>query len=342
MRILFCTPDPADAGGVFTSSTRIVGSLRARGHEVVHLHPESHRFPGDVARGEHWRVPRCALPEWSDHVEAAIRAVNAEVVVGFYGWGPAQAAVAAGSRLDARTIVALRGNDLDRDFLDPGRHALIRWAVKRADAVCTVSVEMAGKVEAWCLREARVVGNGVDRERFQPVDGAAFRERHGLSGRVYAMFGELKPKRGVEALAQVAAAGWTPLVVGRVRPSVSHLVPKEAVVVDWLDPEGLPEAYAAADVVGQPSHHDGLPNVVLEAMACGRVVVASPVGGLPDVIEHGANGFLATPDTLLATLEAAYGSDVGVRARETVPSVDREAARWEALLAGDGDPHPLS
>ncbi|MEZ4322892.1 MAG: glycosyltransferase family 4 protein [Myxococcota bacterium] len=338
MRIVFCAPDPTDAGGVATSSRRIVGSLRARGHEVVLLHPESHRFPGDVERGDTWRIPRSPLPAWVDHVEHAIRAVSAEAVVGFYGWGPAQAAVAAGARLGCRTVVALRGNDVDHDFLDAGRHALVRWSIERADAVCTVSHEMAGKVQAWFGRPATVVGNGVDRERFQPVSGAAFRERYGLTGPVYGMFGELKPKRGVEVLQQVAAAGWTALIVGRVRPAVSHLVPANAVVVDWVAPDALPEAYAAADVVGQPSHHDGLPNVVLEAMACGRVVVGAPVGGIPDVIEHGVNGFLAGPDEVLAMLGQALGADVGDAARASVPGLAEEADRWERVLGGDGPP----
>ena len=350
MRILFVTPDPVEGGGVHTSATRINRSLRARGHTAIRLHPEQHRFPGDVARptesDPRWRIPRVGLAAWVDHVEQAIRTVRPDVVVGMYGWGPGQVAVAAGRRLGVRTVVALRGNDLDRDFLDPGRHALVRWALERADAVCTVSHEMAGKVEAWVGRSASVVGNGVDPARFAPVTperARAFRTEHGIpldSDRVYGLFGELKPKRGVESLAVAARAGWTPVVVGRVRPAVSHLIPPEAIVVDWLDPAELPTAYGAIDVLGQPSVHDGLPNVVLEAMACERVVVATRVGGLPDVLVHGQNGFLlpeddplqALPDALEATRAPGVARGIGSRARASVPTLSVEAERWEHVL----------
>ncbi len=351
MRILFCTPDPADGGGVHTSSTRILASLRARGHTAVRLHPEQHRFPGDVSPANpgdpRWRIPRLPLPARVDHVEAAIRSVQPDVVVGMYGWGPAQAAVAAGSRLGVRTVVALRGNDLDRDFLDPSRHALFRWSIERADAVCTVSHEMAAKVAAWTGCTATVVGNGVDPQRFRPASPEAvraFRSQHGIplqSTRVYGLFGELKPKRGVESLTIAARAGWLPLVVGRVRPSVSHLVPDAAIVIDWLPPDQLPTAYAAVDVLGQPSRHDGLPNVVLEAMACARVVVATPVGGLPDVLEHGRTGFLlpstdldALPDVLESTRVDGVAERIGANARRSVPTLEAEVERWESVLAG--------
>jgi len=331
MRILFCTPDPTE-GGVSTSSERLIQSLEGRGHEVTHLHPEAHRFPDEPDRGRRWRIARSSLPVWTDHVLEAIDARSIEVVVGFYGWGPAQAAVAAGSLRGVPTVVALRGNDLDRDFLDPSRHGLVRWAIERADAVCTVSEEMACKVKRWCGREAIAVGNGVDTNRFRPVSGESFRAEHGLQGPVYGMFGELKPKRGVETLSQVAALGWTPLIVGKIRPSVSHLIPPEAVVVDWMEPDSLPEAYAACDVVGQPSLHDGLPNVVLEAMACARVVVARPVAGMLDVIRDGENGLFATSDNLAEVLERARNCDLGPAAREGVPTLEAEATAWERVL----------
>jgi glycosyltransferase involved in cell wall biosynthesis len=354
MRILFCTPDPVEGGGVHTSATRIIAGLRERRHTVVRFHPEQHRFPDDIAAPNTeadpcWRIPRVPFGAWVDYLEVAIRSMTPDVIVGMYGWGPAQAAVAAGSRLGVRTVVALRGNDLDRDFLDPSRHALVRWALERADAVCAVSNEMAGKVLAWVGRESAVVGNGVDPDVFRPADpeqARAFREKHGIpvdSTRVYGLFGELKPKRGVETLAIAAQAGWVPVVVGRIRPSVSHLIPDAAIVVDWVEPEELPAAYGAIDVLGQPSRHDGLPNVVLEAMACERVVVASPFGGLPDVIQNGQNGFLLRPydprtpwedlpGVLESTRAPGVAERVGAKARERVPTLKTEVERWEAVL----------
>jgi glycosyltransferase involved in cell wall biosynthesis len=55
-------------------------------------------------------------------------------------------------------------------------------------------------------------------------------------------------------------------------------------------------AYSAADVFVCPSRQDNLPNTVLESLACGTPVVAFAVGGIPDMVEHGVNGYLAAPE----------------------------------------------
>lgn len=327
MRILMVTPDTD--GGVATSSARVAASLASRGHQVLRVQPDHHRFPGDEARIDGvLRHAPLALPAWVDLLEQEARAFAAEALVGFYAGETSAAAVATAGLLGVPSVTAVRGNDLDRDFLLADRHALVRWSLERADAVCTVSHEAARKLRGWCGLDATVVGNGVDRDAFRPVDGTSFRERHGLDGLVVGIFGELKPKRGLEVLAELDA---TVLVVGRVRREVEHLVPADAVRVPWLDRRLLPEAYAACDVVLQPSWHDGLPNVVLEAMACARPVVARPVGGMPDVIEHGINGFLVERDWNAAVHHAA-ASGIGAIARERVPSLAIEADRWEGML----------
>lgn len=62
------------------------------------------------------------------------------------------------------------------------------------------------------------------------------------------------------------------------------------------DAELLPAIYSAADVTVVPSVVDNLPNTVLEAMACGTPVVASRVGGIPEMVNHMDTGYLAKPD----------------------------------------------
>jgi len=99
--------------------------------------------------------------------------------------------------------------------------------------------------------------------------------------------------------------------------------------VDWRD---TPDYYAMCDVVVVPSvidadgNVDGLPNVLLEAMASGRAVVASEVGGMPDVIVNGVNGLLVPPgdgealrSTLLRLLgDPSFRRKLGAMARDRV------------------------
>ena len=54
-------------------------------------------------------------------------------------------------------------------------------------------------------------------------------------------------------------------------------------------------AYAAADILFYPSFHDSLPTVILEASACGKPIIASKVGGIPEIILHNKTGLLFEP-----------------------------------------------
>ena len=61
------------------------------------------------------------------------------------------------------------------------------------------------------------------------------------------------------------------------------------------DDVSLALLYSAADVMVTPSRQDNLPNMVVESLACGTPVVAFDIGGMPDMIEHQINGYLAKP-----------------------------------------------
>ncbi len=123
---------------------------------------------------------------------------------------------------------------------------------------------------------------------------------------VMGFVGELREKKGLQALldayAQINKAHpATLLIVGEIRAGEDRQVFDEfrgahpdsrIIVTGYVSHEDLPATYALMDVFVHPSLRDGMPNAVLEAMACGKTVIATAVGGVTDVIEDGVNGML--------------------------------------------------
>ena len=104
----------------------------------------------------------------------------------------------------------------------------------------------------------------------------------------------------------------------------------DVAVHTWLDREQRDQLLAASDVLVLPSHHEGVPMAILEAMAYGLPVIATPVGGIPDVIQHGREGLLVevgNRGALTAALarmvaEPALRASLGRGARATAESLN--------------------
>ena len=153
----------------------------------------------------------------------------------------------------------------------------------------------------------RVIPNGLDLELFQPVDpGLARRLLRLPPERSYLLFGAFDPggerRKGFgllqAALQRLAESGWRErldlLVVGASAPSVPRDLGLRTHYLGALRDElSMALALAAADAVVVPSTQENLPNMAVEAFACGRPCVGFSVGGLPDIVEDGVSGRLA-------------------------------------------------
>jgi glycosyltransferase involved in cell wall biosynthesis len=206
------------------------------------------------------------------------------------------------------------------------RVRLYEWLDRRhlrlMDHVVAVSDGQAERVRRWCgvpVGRVTVIRNSARLGAFAATEPA----RDRLLGffprppsRVIVAAGRLSPEKGFDVLIEAAAsvlaadpaAGIVIFGEGPLRPELERQVRDRGLAGRVVLPgfrSDLDALLAAADVVTLPSFTEGLPNVALEASAAGIPVVATAVGGTPEVIAAGDTGFLVPPgrpDELAASL----------------------------------------
>lgn len=188
---------------------------------------------------------------------------------------------------------------------------------------------MAASSKLFAGLPCAVIPNSFDLACFHPRHRDAGRAQLGLDPTsallLFVAVSVSNPVKGMasllEALPRLQAACPVPLAVACIG-SQSNAVPDG---VRWLgrisDPAALAALYAAADLLVVPSLIDNAPNVIAEAHACGLPVVASAVGGIPEMIESGQTGTLVPPSNS-AALAAAMTS--------LLPAVMAERPAWSA------------
>ncbi len=154
-----------------------------------------------------------------------------------------------------------------------------------------------------------VIANGLDTQKYKPFNQQIARELLNLPQDkqlvLFGAFNASKDKRKgfqllLPALQSLSEAGWSDrlelVVFGASEPEKPvHLGFKTHYLGRLNDDLSLALLYSAADVFVVPSVEDNLPNTVMEAISCGTPCVAFKIGGLPDLIDHQQNGYLAKP-----------------------------------------------
>jgi len=244
----------------------------------------------------------------------------------------------AGKYLNIPSVVSIRGNDIEHAAFDPSKFSQVMYALQNAGAVTTNASELVNKATAFFDREIFLIPNAVDAEHFKPMvrneilaDALGLNKQKEERNLVMGFVGELREKKGLRflliAYAQInKILGASLLIIGEVRAGedkktfdelVQANTAAKVVVTGYISPTDLPAYYSLIDVFVQPSRHDGMPNALLEAMACEKAVIATPVGGMLDVVKDGENGIFVPVDDAEALAKAIHevSSNVELRSR---------------------------
>jgi teichuronic acid biosynthesis glycosyltransferase TuaC len=281
-----------------------------------------------------------------------IRLTKPDLILNYWLYPDGYAAVRVGRELGVPVIVGAIGSDMRRRN-DPITLRLVRETMLEAGAVITVSEELRQRAIAQGIPDGKVIAilNGCDTTIFHPGDRAAAREQVGCGAQdeLIVYVGNLLASKGLGELLEAFVE------LGRIRPRLrlaivglgpyGETLAKRAkaagvegrvTLAGRCDAAGVAQWMRAADVFCLPSYSEGCPNVIVEALACGRPVVATKVGGIIELVSE-ESGLLIPPGdagALRKALDAALAKqwDSARIARTSARSWDTVAAETLAVI----------
>ena len=350
MRILLLNYEfPPVGGGAATASAQIARHLARRGVQVVVLTSHFRGLPRREPRDGYlvYRVPagrrhidRCSVPEMGAYMLGAAgpalrlaRVFRPDLMHVFFGMPTGPVGLLVNQVLGVPYLLSLRGGDVPGFMADElaRMHQLTMPLTRRIWARAGALVANSPRLHQLALsvvpeRTVELVPNGVDLEMFRP----AAPRPEGASVRLL-FVGRLVRQKGLVYLLQ-SLAQLDPAIRGQVELELVGSGPDEESLrtlagelgiaaqvhfAGWVAREAIVAHYQQADVFVLPSLDEGMPNVVLEAIACARPIVATDLPGNRELVRGGENGFLV-PRADSAALTAALDgliTDAALRRR---------------------------
>jgi len=255
------------------------------------------------------------------------------------------AAVQVGRRFGLPVVLTARGSDTSQfpRYWLPRR--MIRRALAEADGLVAVSAALKEGLVALGVAPERIVvlRNGVDLDLFRPpADRDALRRGFGLDGPALLSVGLLIPRKRhhltIRALASLPGVRLLIAGEGPERGALEALADRLGVAdrVRFLGPvphRDLPALYGAADVMVLASEREGWANVILEAMACGTPVVATPAWGSREAVGTEGAGVVVEEASEQAIAAAVHRLLSEPPSRSSVRAY-AERFGWEEVSAG--------
>ncbi len=300
-------------------------------------------FPPGILRGSYGRFYRWSVRKvFGRHVSE----FKPDIIFTQWAYPDGWAAVKLGHEAGLPVVIQVLGSDVLLLHEHPARRAGTLQALNEADGIWAVSQDLAKNLVQLGIspEKVRVIYDGVDPAVFHPGDQQAARIKLGLDlqKKIILFVGNLVPVKALDKLLsaceQVKHQGITfqAVIIGQgelweaLEQQRLTLKCKDDVKLYGSMPQDtLPDWYRAADVFVLPSYSEGVPNVLLEASACGLPYVASNVGGIPEIAGRG-HGILV-PSGDISALARAIEQSLSQSRPQPVPARSRAACIDEFL-----------
>jgi glycosyltransferase involved in cell wall biosynthesis len=251
-------------------------------------------------------------------IRAGVERYAPDAILSYWLYPDAWGAHRAAKRFGIPLVAGARGSDIR--VRDRVSQLLTKSVVRGADRLLVVSADL-GRLAAEQYgadpSRVRVIPNGCDAATFHLRDRAEARAAVGIASdaELIVYVGRLVPEKGLRELldAMETLAGTRPratlALVGEgpmrttLEAAASGALRGRVQLVGAQPPDVVASWMAASDLVTLPSYSEGHPNVLVEALACGRPVVATPVGGIPEVVDPSCS--LIVPPRDAAALASA-------------------------------------
>ena len=337
----------ASVGGSGIVATELAKALADRGHQVHLVSTDPPFRLGEYHAGlafhqvhtpsyPLFREPQYVLSLANKVVQVA-REFKLEIIHAHYAIPHATAAIlsrqvlASAGLSSPRVVTTLHGTDITLVGSDPSYSEIVAFSIESSDGVTTVSQSLreATRRELCVRREIEVIPNFLDCNVYRRREVEALRRRFVPDAKTKLVIhvSNFRPVKRIDAVMKVFAR------ISRQQPAklllvgdgpelgTAYRLGRELEIAHQVEMLGAQEdiipLLSAADVFLLPSAQESFGLAALEAMACEVPVVASNVGGLPEVIEHGVSGFLHAPDDLdgMAASAVALLSDPSLHYR---------------------------
>jgi len=331
-----------------------ITGIPARAARLAALPRREHVHGVDVTYVRQLYLPRVGLPIAVPLYRASLAAHRdvlrrADVVLATWAYPDGCAAIIEARALGKPCVVKVHGTDVNDVLRRPLVRHIAGLVLPEADAIVAVSRPLASELEALGVHRERIhlVHNGIDASQFGVAERPKARRALGLpqEERVLLFVGRLEERKGIfdllDAFERVRRRVEARLVLvgdGVATSRVRAAATRGGIRVVGARPHAeIGQWMAASDLLVLPSWMEGTPNVVLEALACGRPVVATRVGGIPDVVSDDRAGILVPPrdpaalaDALVAALHREWDENA-VRACGPRTWTESAAALREVL-----------